>query len=186
MSGILTGTELREIRKGLGLSQQTLAELCGVTRGTASDWEREKFDVPLLVSRVMRMLAAEPPAIYKLWPEAKPLIAPKATERQAEEDAAPAEGPRQISMLERWAEDDGAGVLVIRPDGTEVILGAGKREPEPSDAGRAKAEKPEETRGPRPTEALKTSLEAGGSDEIAKRAEAKIKKMWAKHDKRRK
>lgn len=72
MSGFqtLTGAELRDIRKKLNLSQEQFGALCGASRGTVSDWERAKYEVPLLVARVMRLLAEEPLTLYKLWPTA--------------------------------------------------------------------------------------------------------------------
>jgi transcriptional regulator with XRE-family HTH domain len=126
----LTGSELRDVRTRLGMSQLQLSLLCDVARGTISDWEREKFVVPLLVSRVLRMIAANPARLWEVWPEAMPLIAPRPVAPAGEVPAALQEPPASTQdMLERWADDDGAGVVVSTPGGATKVLGQGKEKP---------------------------------------------------------
>jgi transcriptional regulator with XRE-family HTH domain len=52
----MTGTELRRLRKRLGLTQATLGERMGVTANTIARWERGELPVPEIAARFLRLL----------------------------------------------------------------------------------------------------------------------------------
>lgn len=63
---------------------------------------------------------------------------------QADDAAAqPEAAGKAKSMIERWAEDDGAGVTVTMPDGKTVVLGGAGKEPAFIDEPEAAKEEPE-------------------------------------------
>lgn len=68
---MMTGEELRRIRKKLRLNQGDWGKLMGVTRSTVSDWEIDRAKVPKLVERVALFLDDAPQDIYRLMPELK-------------------------------------------------------------------------------------------------------------------
>jgi DNA-binding transcriptional regulator YiaG len=59
----------RTLRKGLGISQAEIAEVCGVSRAVVSDWERGKASLPpaaihaLMGLTLSRLDGAEPPSL---------------------------------------------------------------------------------------------------------------------------
>jgi transcriptional regulator with XRE-family HTH domain len=53
----MTGTEIRRLRKRLGLTQQALADLLGVTNVTVSYWENDVHDIREPTARLLRLLA---------------------------------------------------------------------------------------------------------------------------------
>ena len=54
----LTGTEVRFLRKEMGLSQRGLGELLGVTEQAVSLWER-KGQLPKTADRLLRLISGE-------------------------------------------------------------------------------------------------------------------------------
>ena len=54
----MNGTELKAIRKKLGISQEELSELLGYTMRRVGNWERGDYDVPRVVELVMKLLEA--------------------------------------------------------------------------------------------------------------------------------
>jgi DNA-binding transcriptional regulator YiaG len=52
----VTGKELREIRKTLGLTQVELAAEIGVSGNTVARWERDEVSISQPVSRLLRIL----------------------------------------------------------------------------------------------------------------------------------
>jgi putative transcriptional regulator len=57
----MTGKELRQIRKGLGLTQQQLAARIGVTSNSLARWERGEVGISEPVARLVRVLAQPHP-----------------------------------------------------------------------------------------------------------------------------
>jgi len=53
----MTGSEVRQLRETLGLTQPELAEELGVHPITISRWEREKARVPTAAARLLTILA---------------------------------------------------------------------------------------------------------------------------------
>lgn len=57
----MTGKKLREYRKKLGLTQESLAEKLGTTGNTVARWEREEIGIPgylqLAMERLEQILA---------------------------------------------------------------------------------------------------------------------------------
>jgi DNA-binding transcriptional regulator YiaG len=63
---MMTGTELRTIRKSLRLSQEKFGQLVDCGRVAVSDWEREINCIPGLVEAVSRMLDDYPERLFEL------------------------------------------------------------------------------------------------------------------------
>jgi DNA-binding XRE family transcriptional regulator len=57
---IVTGNELKEIRKRLGLTQPELADRIGVHWNTLARWERDEVPIRESMSRLIRSIAADP------------------------------------------------------------------------------------------------------------------------------
>ena len=57
----MTGAEVREIRRRLGLSQAAFAELVGVHWVTVSRWETGAMGIREATARLMRLLADQKP-----------------------------------------------------------------------------------------------------------------------------
>ena len=57
----MTGEELRQIRKRLGLTQVQLAEQIGVTSTTLARWERSEVGIGEPVARLVRFVASSAP-----------------------------------------------------------------------------------------------------------------------------
>jgi transcriptional regulator with XRE-family HTH domain len=53
----VTGDELRDLRKRLGLTQVELAEKVGVASNTVARWERGELGISEPVSRLVKLLA---------------------------------------------------------------------------------------------------------------------------------
>lgn len=54
---MMTGLELRRIRKRLGLTQQAFAKKIGVTANTVARWERGAVGIGEPIARLIRLLA---------------------------------------------------------------------------------------------------------------------------------
>jgi putative transcriptional regulator len=68
----VTGDELRDLRKRLGLTQVELAEKVGVASNTVARWERGELGISEPVSRLLRLLEkAKPPRTPKSKRRAK-------------------------------------------------------------------------------------------------------------------
>ena len=61
----MTGTEVRRLRRRLGLTQAQLAARLGVHKLTVSRWERGQVRVTEPMSRLLRLLAATEPTTKK-------------------------------------------------------------------------------------------------------------------------
>lgn len=55
----LTGSEIRFLRKEMGLSQRTLGELLGVTDQAVALWERNRGKLPKTADRLFRLIYVE-------------------------------------------------------------------------------------------------------------------------------
>ena len=55
----MKGSELRAIRKGLGLTQVQLAERLGVASNTVARWERDEMGMSEPAARLARLLAKD-------------------------------------------------------------------------------------------------------------------------------
>jgi len=53
----MKGSEVRRIRRGLGLTQAGLAKLVGVHWVTVNRWENEKTSIPEPTAKLIRLLA---------------------------------------------------------------------------------------------------------------------------------
>jgi transcriptional regulator with XRE-family HTH domain len=51
------GSEVRELRKGLGLTQEQFGELVGVARNSVARWERGEMKIRESAARLIRLLA---------------------------------------------------------------------------------------------------------------------------------
>jgi DNA-binding transcriptional regulator YiaG len=56
----VTGNELKQIRKRLGLTQPELADRIGVHWNTLARWERDEVPIRESMSRLIRSIAAGP------------------------------------------------------------------------------------------------------------------------------
>jgi transcriptional regulator with XRE-family HTH domain len=54
----LNGSELRDRRKKLGLTQVELSEEMGVTQQALSHWERGIYPVPMSIQKLLRYIEA--------------------------------------------------------------------------------------------------------------------------------
>ncbi len=55
----MTGSELRAIRKRLGLTQQALAGQIGVASNSVARWERDEMKITEPVARLVLMLSTQ-------------------------------------------------------------------------------------------------------------------------------
>lgn len=63
MSDDLTGTEIRELRKGLGLTQEEFAHAVAVTFSTVNRWENGHAKPSKLARRAIEALASRKPSV---------------------------------------------------------------------------------------------------------------------------
>ncbi len=63
MSDELTGTEIRELRKGLGLTQEEFAHAVAVTFSTVNRWENGHAKPSKLARRAIEALGARKPGV---------------------------------------------------------------------------------------------------------------------------
>jgi transcriptional regulator with XRE-family HTH domain len=54
----MTSDAFRDIRKAMGLTQQGLADLMGVTQATVSRWESGELDIDVRTATTLRSLQA--------------------------------------------------------------------------------------------------------------------------------
>ena len=57
----MTGSEVRRIRKRLGLTQVAFADLVGVHSNSLARWERDELKVHESAARLMKLLAVQKP-----------------------------------------------------------------------------------------------------------------------------
>jgi DNA-binding transcriptional regulator YiaG len=57
--GVVTATELRNLRRRLGLTQTALADLVGVPSNTIARWERDEMAMRPAMDRLIRLTVAE-------------------------------------------------------------------------------------------------------------------------------
>lgn len=62
---VVTGDEVRRLRKKLGLTQEGLAELVGVTANSVARWERGELGVRESAARLMRLIVTQKTAKTK-------------------------------------------------------------------------------------------------------------------------
>lgn len=62
----MTGTEHRTIRKFLNISQERWGDIVGVNRVAVSDWERDKYPIPVAVELLLLELEQEPEMLFRL------------------------------------------------------------------------------------------------------------------------
>ena len=62
----MTGDEHRTIRNDIGISQERWGKVVGVGRVAVSDWERDKYPIPVAVELLLREVEDEPEMIFKL------------------------------------------------------------------------------------------------------------------------
>ena len=58
----MTGTEVRQIRKRLGLTQAALAEQIGVTASSVARWEQGVIGIRESAARLLQLLAKQSPS----------------------------------------------------------------------------------------------------------------------------
>ena len=58
---LVTGDEVRRLRKRLGLTQAQFAQKVGVAQNSVARWERGEMAIRESAARLMRLLANEPP-----------------------------------------------------------------------------------------------------------------------------
>ena len=61
----MTGTELRRLRRRLGLTQRELAAKVGVTTTSLARWERDEVRITEPMARLLRLLATTVPTTPK-------------------------------------------------------------------------------------------------------------------------
>ena len=62
----MTGTEHKAKRKALGINQERWGEIVGVGRVAVSDWERDKYPIPVAVELLLLELQREPEMLFRL------------------------------------------------------------------------------------------------------------------------
>ena len=58
---IMTGDEVRRVRRALGMTQRTFAEAVGVARNTVARWERDELTVGSTAAILIRLLGERAP-----------------------------------------------------------------------------------------------------------------------------